>query len=529
MRNLLQYKFERYKLDVSLSEYVYTQYNVNETFRSDEQIKREEILDSYVRLPIVFNMNTSTSQINYLKSKNESMFAALQDKIENINVFNKINSYSRDFFRYYHDKENDNIKRVFEKYNITNNNKELFYRHQNTGYVLNVNKKKEENFLSLNKKNITYNFNDFKSHKNNILSSPITEGIEWFESNPTINLGMIPFSEKISYEDRNINNESVCVGFLIEKFSIDKKRLAAKFIYNKTIFDSLDSSTINNIEHNIIDSNVKYGKTYTYIVFPVFLVTIPKQNDYHVVQDILVCDSPYITEVSCKEFEKPNVPNKIFVNFYKEKKNLLLEWSRPYNIEHDIKGYIVFKRSHLNEAFKAIGVIDFASSTDFFSINSINLENTKVIKTNEHTNNFKDNDFNVNKISIYAICAYDAHGNFSNYSEQLLVIYNMITKKIEVELVSLSEAPLHLPNIHIPRNIKYFDYHEPIEDVVPIIKNKKKATLYCTPDFVEIENTEGTLDKLLKENYIVNIFKLENQKFFKDVITIKNFNNINNE
>jgi len=125
---------------------------------------------------------------------------------------------------------------------------------------------------------------------------------------------------------------------------------------------------------------------------------------------------------------------------------------------------------------------------------------------------------------VFALATYDAHGNISNYSEQIAVLYNSINKKLKIDLISKSGAPLDTPNLLIPRNTSYFGYQESIEDIVPIIKNKRKISVYCTPEFVNITDVDNQKIKLLKENYIFNIFKLENQKSFQDTIKIKNFN-----
>lgn len=528
MKKILQYKFEKYTLDISEAKYEYKFYNKNETTRPEDGISGKGILDSYVELPIVLNIEVSEKQREYISSKNKELFLELENKIEDKNIFNKINDYSRDYFRYYHDKRTKNIEFTFEKYNIDETKMSDFVLHQNRGYILNVNKSLENDFLESNKKSITYESNEFLSSDSNYVSNETFRGVETFLSNPSMTLGMIPLRERISYDLSDRNGESVCVGFLIEKYNTSLDIIGNTFVFNNELFINDDFKAISQFRKVVKDKNVRYNQSYKYVVYPVFLMTVPKQNDYHLVQDLLICDSPYIVDVTCVENVTPGVPNKLFINYYKESKKLTIDWSRPFNVEGDVKGYYIYKRNSLEEPFKVIGVIDFSEKENIFNSLQTNINESLVNKTNQHLTYFEDNDYNPNKVSIYAVSSFDAHGNFSNYSEQLSVLYNVVKKKLEINLVSLSEAPLHLPNIHIPRNTKYFQYQESIEDVVPIIVNKKKLSLYCTPDFVEVE-TEVGRETLLKENYILNIFKLENQKSFNDVISIRNFENINNE
>ena len=528
MKKILQYKFEKYTLDISEAKYEYRFYNKNETTRPESGISGKGLLDSYVELPIVLNIEVSGEQREYVSSKNKDVFLELERKIEDKNIFNKINNYSRDYFRYYHDKKTKNLEFTFEKYNIDEVKKSDFLSHQNKGYILNINKSLENDFVESNKKSITFENMEFLSSTENYVSDNISRGVETFLSNPSMTLGMTPLRERISYDMSEKNGNSVCIGFLIEKYNLSLEIIGSTFVFNNELFKNDNFQAISQFSKVVKDKNVRYNQTYKYVVYPVFLITVPKQNDYHLVQDLLICDSPYIVDVACVENVTPGVPNKLFINYYKESKKLTIDWSRPFNVEGDIKGYYIYKRNSLEEPFKVIGVIDFSEKENIFNSLQTNIDESLVNKTNQHLTYFEDNEYNPNKVSIYAVSSFDAHGNFSNYSEQLSVLYNFVKKKLEINLVSLSEAPLHLPNIHIPRNVKYFQYQESIEDVVPIIVNKKKLTLYCTPDFVEIETDIGR-ETLLKENYILNIFKLENQKSFNDVISIRNFENINNE
>ena len=519
MKSLIQYKFEEYSLDISNAEYKYILYNRNETTKPDGDILYEGLGNSYVELPIELNIETSTSQKNYAVSRLD-VLRALDRNIGNFSIFNKLNEYTRDFFKYYHDKKNKNLKSIARKTDIASDDLIL---HQNKGFILNLNKDYEEHFKNACINTLTFNNEEFLSVSDNVLGNN-TLGLEWFERNPNFTLGMTPLQEVVSYDDVSLNNDvPVCVGFLVEKYS-NNKLLKKSFFLSDELRNSRE---IKQIKKTIKDSNVKYGKEYKYVVYPVFLATFPKENDYHIVQDVLICDTPYIVDINCIETNPPEVPNKVLFHYTRKTEKLTIEWSRPYNIENDIKGYYIFKRYSLEEPFMIAGVIDFTDPENIFNPSQTNID-IDVIKSKNHLLSFEDKNYNPNKITIYSVCSFDAHGNFSNYSEQLVLLYDYTRKKLLVDLISLSGAPLHLPNIHIPRNVKYFGYQESIEDVVPILKDKKKITLYCTPDFITIKDVDETSTTLLKENYILNIFKLENQKSFTDTISVRNFENINN-
>ena len=395
--------------------------------------------------------------------------------------------------------------------------------HHNKGYILNLNKAYEDTFMQKSM-NMSYQKSDFIKLGEDI-SDIETKGIDFFNDDLDYSLGMKSVSETLSYGEDQNSSESICIGFLVEKFDEENNIIGKKFI------NSIDKYSKNSkkLSISIKDSNVQYGKSYKYLVYPVFLATFPKKNDYHIVHEILICDSPYVVNIKCEEFEKPEAPEKLFFNYVRNQNKIILDWSQPHNVKNDIKGYYVFKRYSLEKPYKLIGVIDFTDEENIFQVNQTNVAESVIEKYKNHTLSFTDIDYDPNRISIYSVCSFDAHGNFSNYSEQLSVVYDFARKSLLVNFVSSANAPLHMPNINIPRNVKFFGYQESIEDVVPIIKDKKKITLYCTPDFISVKNIDNRSELLLKENYILNIFKMENQKSFSDVISVRNFENINNE
>ena len=140
-------------------------------------------------------------------------------------------------------------------------------------------------------------------------------------------------------------------------------------------------------------------------------------------------------------------------------------------------------------------------------------------------------DFNVTKIQIYTICSIDAHGFTSNYSTQYAVRFNPGTNKCEVDMISSSGAPLHMPNLLMPRKTKFFANDESIVENICIEENIKKISLYATPEFNNVVLDSGRKLKIYNEEneneskFKLSIFKLENSSTFIDNISIFNFNN----
>ena len=93
-----------------------------------------------------------------------------------------------------------------------------------------------------------------------------------------------------------------------------------------------------------------------------------------------------------------------------------------------------------------------------------------------------------------------------------------------IDLVSGAGAPLHMPNILIPRKTRFFDNDDNIVSITPIESNVKKFTLYLTPEYVSI--TDDTLtfpNNTLSDNYKLSIYKLENGETVLNNLKIENF------
>lgn len=516
MKKLLQYKLEDYYIDISNAAYEYIKYDVNEAIINDDIIDKENNNQNRVVLDIKFTPTITSSQRSYLSKFNKNIFNNLtSSRTSNEQFFLKINKHTKNFFRYYHDKKNADLTLMIDKFGIQNS--DSLIENASEGFLINVNKDNEETFKSYCKSTISYNDKDFAKSKELNMTSENPKGVEWFIEDPNFDLNANPIYVNDVYDD--VYYQTACIGFLVEKFDENNNMLASRFY----LIDNIFRPNVNNFNKTIYDAFVKYGKKYTYVVYPVFLTTVPARNNYHVAETFLYCDSPYITHVECKENINPDTPTAINFKVDKDKK-IYINWSRPHTEQNDIAGYFVFKRYSLKEPYELVKIINFLNENDYFKLQSLRSFDSKIIENYKyHVTSFIDDNFNSHKVSIYTLCSYDAHGNFSDYSEQISVLFNPVTNTLDINPVSSSGAPLNFPNLKIPRNIKMFGYQESIEDIVPVVKNKTKFTLYSTPDFASYTTHDNVNVSVLKENYVFSIFKLENQKSFKDIIKIKNF------
>ena len=491
--------------------YIYNRYDEFETKREDAKIERSIDNSSYLNLMIKFRINSDF----LTNDSNEKEFEILSKISNNIdyyyNIFNFIESSCNDidYMRISKDKKIENEIKKFAtdifNYSILSNSNELSDNFSLS--YLKEDKKRIKNYLT-------------KSIFNNKLieSEVVNQGTAFSNTaeNNVLDLSMTPYRRLDSY--RNNKKYISHIGFFIEKFSNNS------FLDRKLILNTNNVRNYPGLHIQFKDKNVNYGNVYTYKVYPVFNVSITASDDYHIENQYLVCGPGISKTAECVKKSRPSEPQSLTAVFDKKNKNLKIKWSYPLNTRNDIKGYLIFKRQKIEDPYKLIGVINFSHENDLY--NTINDENIDLLPVNVVKRNiteFIDKDFNLNNMSIYSCVAYDAHGKFSNYSDQTAVIYNLVENNIIQNSISLKGAPLNRPNIFISKTNKFFNNDVDIETILPKIQDRQKITLYCAPDFIKVKRLDGRIESVLKENYILNIFKLENSKDFTDTIQIKNF------
>ncbi len=506
------------------TDYVYNFYDETEAIRDDAIIE------------LTNNNSSSYCQIE-LKCKSLYSNNLLFKFFDNFNL-DTIKSFSllkdlreeRKFFNFPFDKnkisinykiKEDHVSKIKKEFKVTNNSGNEAFESILSNKSVNISKKYTKSFIEANEYSNIY-FSQENKNKLNFVDS-----FENFEESKKLEL-LSSFKKIYSKSSYNVDiNEAINVGFLIEKYN-KEKLLASRFIFNNKIEDNNyefksmhEPLRLQNIEFQKIirDKAVQYGKNYSYLVYPVYLINLPSKQDYHMSDFYLICSSPSVSKkILCEEKNRPLYPESLRIK-YNTKNSAYITWNQPEEIQSDIKGYQIFKRHDLMSPFRLIGQIESHHNTDIYTRN-VNISNSIVeSQPNNLTNFFYDKNFDQSKINIYTICSIDAHGNISNYSVQIGVKLNHISKKLVFDTVSIAGAPLQYPNLLIKRKTKFFDNDNNIVTITPAESNCKKLTLFYTPEYESVIRDEEET-KIIKEDYSFSIYKIESDSYFVDQIKI---------
>ena len=335
-----------------------------------------------------------------------------------------------------------------------------------------------------------------------------------------------PFETSVNeislYKNDYAKYNAIRCGLLVEKFVLENdvyRFLSGKFFTSKRSDDELV------INSTIEDEAVKYGQTYKYVAYDVYLYAELDPNDKCVLNKYLICDHPYITkEISCFEEEPPPPPVNIRFRVIDDF-NLEISWEEPSDYQYDAKGYQILKRHNLDEPFKVIKQLEGHLNTDLYLPEENIFENLIERTPGKVKYRYIDSDYKKGKISIYSIRTIDAHGFFSKYSDQIAILYDPFEDKLIYDLVSVSGANRNFPNEKVLNKTLFFDYDDKIIDNLPVIRNIKNISLYATPDFAEIRTSEGSNFKILNndETFKFTIFRLNDLKKYEKQFKITNF------
>tara|TARA_B000000557_G_scaffold250754_1_gene237383 strand:- start:469 stop:2097 length:1629 start_codon:yes stop_codon:yes gene_type:complete len=477
--------------------------------------------------------------LNYLTLDDLDTFSNKNLSESDLSFFNMMSSLNKNYFNTNISHSNDDIDLINKSLNV-----------EKSDYLNAISFLKGNKNISIKK----YNLDDvLEANKQNIfftksMSSSIEKNAKFFSDNTQENFSIdnIVLNEnfktfrKKSVYNAGLNNVKyyLNVGFLIEKFlKTESLESDVKYVKKSSFFKrnvDIDTSALSftevnvskNIDNSFIitDSGVKYGKTYKYLIYPVYLTSISTKKDYHTIDDYIFCGYPVSTsDVECKESTRPIPPPQLSFKLLTSKNTLKINWQQPLEQQGDVKGYQIFKRYSLEDPFVLIRQFESHNPNDFYTRNQEVSEQIVERLKNKNNTVFYDNNFKKEKIQIYAICSIDAHGFVSNYSSQYAVKYNHENKSCEIDLVSTEGAPLHMPNLLVKRKTKFFDNENYNTTNLPVEENVSKITLYCTPEYREIGLGTRTFETVLKSSYKFSIFKIENLELFTDTINIVNF------
>jgi len=520
------YSFNNFNNNLELDAgFNYNRYELKETLTDHNNIVRS---NSFNKKEIFLNINFkayySKSPLKHISELNKSKLLSFSDiklKSQHLSYFNNLNKKS-EFLIKNVNLDKSKSKSLYELFGVNYIN---FQEEFSKNKKVSVDREKLNYIKKCNKSNMFFE-KDFLYENDNeefYLNSQVEKSYIQNKKNFLSNL--TSYNIKTIYDSPDISHSFV--GFFIEKYVKVEEGyflLDRRFYIDSDITQSI-ADNINNKTLSIKDTGIKYGKTYKYKVMPVYSITFPKFNDFHLAEDYLFCDVPFFTkDIECKEYRRPLPPNNIRFRYNKESNKLVITWNLIPDDVGDIKGFQVFKRSSLKDPFVLVKQIEYHDIDDLYSRNE--KISSDFIEVRDEVNSFElETELRKEKIEIYTICSIDAHGFVSNYSAQLGVKFNFSSMKTEVDLVSRSGAPINMPNLFIDRKTKFFSNEDKIVTITPKCSNVEKISIYATPDFATINTDELQEQNIYtyKEKYKFNIFKLENSENFIDTIQIDNF------
>ncbi len=281
---------------------------------------------------------------------------------------------------------------------------------------------------------------------------------------------------------------SVLFGFLIDRYRVypdGRRELTA----DSPIFVDRDA-------RNFIDVHVRYGQTYLYNISSLYFSKVPvynvKDEKYTDVFLLLKSSNDAYSLQSAVHTLPPPPPTSIsvFLSESIDGFSLTLTWHPPSTPQDYIKGFQVFRRSHINDPFELQRQIMFNDSIVKFSTNETISKHLVEKPVDRHSNpmyrNFYvDDNFDINESYIYAIAAIDAHGLLSNYSEQIKVSFDARKRVIQKELVSIQGAPRQMPNYFIKNKFAGLSMGD---------SNSKSMKIYLDPDYLRLKSDDAKVD-----------------------------------
>jgi len=509
-------------------------------YSSTENSNIESRIDSILDPPTVDSMYISlNTRINFSKNfrtvengsadnlLNSQLLNSLQElsnltgNSQRFNLFNKLkkNTNLQIFSKDIKSSEDINIVNQFLGLNPAASNNYIQYLVNSNGVIINNDVKENILFQNRNNSFFTNNIESLIGNYDKIYKNTFSEKED--KDLKSIFSGFIPFNKRSIYIGEQLTETSTTfIGVFVDKFiKVDNEYVKIASTYKKS--NKINDTSAANETFDIKDAYVKYGKTYRYAIFPVYLVDIPSFEDFHTYSQYIVCNYPYITEdILCKEFVRPDPPQAMFFNYYNSKKEMHIEWQHSISPQGDVKGYQIFKRHSLEEPFTLLKQIEFHSKLDNYERNP-NIPDSDIFDSNEiPINYFVDKSFDTSKINIYTICSIDAHGYVSNYSVQIGVVYDFVEAKCIIDTISGQGAPLNYPNLLIPRKTRFIDNEDKLVAITPIKKDFKKATLYVAPEFKNVNDIVESEKTILNDKYKFNILRIDNFKLASHIINI---------
>jgi hypothetical protein len=521
------------------TDFIYNYYEKNETTINDDVIAISDF--SYYKKRFI-RLSLENHNENDKKDYNRDNF------IENIENLSKTNSLKGEYLEFFNKLDTLSPKRKYVINRLDNDEEKLkissFYNKDKLSiipdrvtYSYRMSYLRPEDFdVNINQLNSISDFPepdlvDYDQNYDNLIFS-LNQKEEDLEEIKNSTQGNIfnkckPFEKSVNEisGSRLLSKiNGIRCGLLIEKYILNGNKynfLCAKFITSNKNNDEL------HLKSSYEDEAVRYGQTYRYVVYNVYLYSELDNIDKCILNKYLICDHPYITkDILCKEEEAPPPPDNLRFRMTKNKK-IFIEWDEPTDYQYDAKGYQILKRNNLEEPFRVIAQLEGHSDDDLYEPEEETEESLIIRTPNKVSYEYTDYLYEQGKICIYAIRTIDAHGYFSNYSQQVAVGYDPFEDKIIYDLVCSIGARRNMPNEFMLNKSKFFDNEDKMIDNLPISKNIKNIKLYVTPDFGEISLGDNSkIDVITNDDkFKFTIFRLNDLEKYEKQFVIKNFIN----
>lgn len=287
-----------------------------------------------------------------------------------------------------------------------------------------------------------------------------------------VSVGTIPYSSSLS-------TFYVRVGYIIEKYGEQLDGTTLR--YDDIVIENPD-------ETSYTDTVVRYGGVYKYKIRSVYrkyfetLVVTSGGTAKKSLTSVLFASSGQMTTVQCVESTPPAPPNNL--SFLQTQKGLYVSWNFPINKQKDIKRFQVFRRTSIENPFQLLVEIDFDKTILPYATGE-RIPASLVQPEKGPVKNYLDSDFNdIDSDYIYAVCAIDAHGFSSAYSEQFRVRFDKITGKLLITRISTEGSPKPYPNINITEDF----FSDLIKD-----SGHSRLTIYFDPEYADVTRDGSSL------------------------------------
>lgn len=224
------------------------------------------------------------------------------------------------------------------------------------------------------------------------------------------------------------------------------------------------------------DPYVAYGKTYRYVIKPVYAKFSDYEDSGAEYQTVIMCasDESVHIDVECTELRVPNPPVEIKFEYLFDG-NIKVFWKKPANrVEdrgeqifetNDIKGYQIFLRNSLNDPYQLYRYFTFNNTvpSELRIRPAESIKDDYIISSEYEIKDISDDatipsffeyteyvlNLRANTDYFISLCSIDAHGNSSNYSAQYKIRRDNVTGRVNIELISPEGAPKQYPNLYV--------------------------------------------------------------------------------